>query len=130
MHSPKLHNTYCNFQRKFARLIAAKLRCKNCGDKGPYNYCTRALHLQQPCKLSVKRTPRTELNTHNFCQRDIILFHAYNWYEIQELIRRRDSERELFLQHRTCRGQRLRPLNELVISSKHLRYLPTHQTDC
>ena len=36
----------------------------------------------------------------------------------------------LFLQHRTCRGQRLRPLNELVISSKHLRYLPTHQTDC
>jgi len=29
---------------------------------------------------------------------------------IQELIRRWDSERELFLQHRTCRGQRLRPL--------------------
>jgi len=28
----------------------------------------------------------------------------------QELIRRWDSERELFLQHRTCRGQRLRPL--------------------
>ena len=35
-----------------------------------------------------------------------------------------------FLQHRTCRGQRLRPLNEFVISTKHLRYLPTHQTDC
>jgi len=35
-----------------------------------------------------------------------------------------------FLQHRTCRRQRLRPLNELVISSKHLRYLPTHETDC
>ena len=37
-----------------------------------------------------------------------------------------------FLQHRTCRGQRLRPLNEFVISTKHLRYLrylPTHQTD-
>ena len=47
----------------------------------------------------------------------------------QELIRRWDSERELFLQHRTCRGQRLRPLNEFVISTKHLRYLPTHQTD-
>jgi len=31
-----------------------------------------------------------------------------NWQ--QELIRRWDSERELFLQHRTCRGQRLRPL--------------------
>jgi len=31
-----------------------------------------------------------------------------------------------FLQHRTCRGQRLRPLNEFVI----IRYLPTHQTDC
>ena len=47
----------------------------------------------------------------------------------QELIRRWDSERELFLQHRTCRGQRLRPFNEFVISTKHLRYLPTHQTD-
>jgi len=47
----------------------------------------------------------------------------------QELIRRWDSERELFLQNRTCRGQRLRPLNEFVISTKHLRYLPTHQTD-
>jgi len=34
-----------------------------------------------------------------------------------------------FLQYRTCRGQRLRPLNEFVISTKHLRYLPTHQTD-
>ena len=34
-----------------------------------------------------------------------------------------------FLQHHTCRGQRLRPLNEFVISTKHLRYLPTHQTD-
>ena len=35
-----------------------------------------------------------------------------------------------FLKHRTCRGQRLRPLNEeFVISTKHLRYLPTHQTD-
>jgi len=30
--------------------------------------------------------------------------------EKQELIRRWDSERELFLQHRTCRSQRLRPL--------------------
>jgi len=29
---------------------------------------------------------------------------------VQELIRRWDSERELFLQYRTCRGQRLRPL--------------------
>jgi len=29
---------------------------------------------------------------------------------VQELIRRWDNERELFLQHRTCRGQRLRPL--------------------
>ena len=47
----------------------------------------------------------------------------------QELIRRWDSERELFLQHRTCRGQRLHPLNEFVISTKHLRYLPTHQTE-
>jgi len=47
----------------------------------------------------------------------------------QELIRRWDSERELFLQHCTCRGQRLRPLNEFIISTKHLRYLPTHQTD-
>ena len=34
-----------------------------------------------------------------------------------------------FLQHRTCRGQRLRPLNEFVISTKRLRYLPTHQPD-
>ena len=34
-----------------------------------------------------------------------------------------------FLQHRTCRGQRLRPLNEFVISTKHLRYLATHQTN-
>ena len=34
------------------------------------------------------------------------------------------------LQHRTCRRQRLRPLNEFVISTKRLRYLPTHQTDC
>jgi len=34
-----------------------------------------------------------------------------------------------FLQHRTCRGQRLRPLNEFAISTKHLRYLPTHQAD-
>jgi len=50
-------------------------------------------------------------------------------YLKQELIRRLDSERELFLQHRTCRGQRLRPLNEFVVSTKHLRYLPTIQTD-
>ena len=34
-----------------------------------------------------------------------------------------------FLQYRTCRGQRLRPLNEFVSSTKHLRYLPTHQSD-
>ena len=27
-----------------------------------------------------------------------------------------------FLSHRTCRGQRLRPLNEFVISTKHLAY--------
>jgi len=32
-----------------------------------------------------------------------------------------------FTTSRTCRGQRLRPLNEFVISTKHLRYLPTHQ---
>jgi len=32
------------------------------------------------------------------------------WICKQALIRRWDSERELFLQHRTCRGQRLRPL--------------------
>ena len=50
-------------------------------------------------------------------------------YTKQELIRRWDSERELFLQHRTCRGQRLRPLNEFVISTKHLRYLPTHPSN-
>ena len=59
------------------------------------------------------------------------VLHAPRWKYImqQELIRRWDSERELFLHHRTCRGQRLRPLNEFVISTKHLRYLPTHQTD-
>jgi len=34
-----------------------------------------------------------------------------------------------FLQDRTCTGQRLRPLNEFVVSTKHLRDLPTHQTD-
>jgi len=28
----------------------------------------------------------------------------------EELTRRWDSERELFTRHRTCRGQRLRPL--------------------
>jgi len=33
-----------------------------------------------------------------------------DFIQLQELIRRWDSERELFLQHRTCRGQRLRPL--------------------
>jgi len=48
----------------------------------------------------------------------------------QELIRRWDSERELFLwQHHTCRGQRLRPLNDFLISTKDLRYPAAHQTE-
>jgi len=35
----------------------------------------------------------------------------------------------LLRQHRTRRGQRLRPLNDFLICTKHLRYLPTHQTE-
>jgi len=31
--------------------------------------------------------------------------------------------------HRTCTGQRLRPSNDFVISTMHLRCLPTHQTE-
>jgi len=31
--------------------------------------------------------------------------------------------------HVRYRGQRLRPLNDILISTKHLRYLPTHQTE-
>jgi len=48
----------------------------------------------------------------------------------QELIKRWDSERELFLpQHRTCtcRGHRLRPLNDFLISTRNLRDLPSTQ---
>ena len=32
-----------------------------------------------------------------------------------------------FLQHRTCKGQRLRPLNEFVISTKHT--IPTYPSN-
>jgi len=32
-------------------------------------------------------------------------------------------------QHRTCRGQRLRPLNDFQFSTKHLRYLLTYLTE-
>ena len=39
----------------------------------------------------------------------------------QQLITRSDSERELFTRHRTCRGQRLRPLNGLP--NFYYRYL-------
>ena len=33
------------------------------------------------------------------------------------------------LQHHTCRGQRLRPLNDFLMCTKHLCYLPTHETE-
>jgi len=62
------------------------------------------------------------------------LSQIHSWYCVKTTSYKNSSGDEIanvnfFLQHRTCRGQRLRPLNEFVISTKHLRYLPTHQTD-
>jgi len=43
--------------KTFKAAIAAKLRCKNYGDKGLHNYYTSVLYVQQPWKVSVKCTP-------------------------------------------------------------------------
>ena len=47
--------------------------------------------------------------SHDYCT----LMHKFESQMERELVRRLDSERELFTRHRICKGQRLRPLNGL-----------------